>query len=223
VLDTLLASARAEEPRARKGSDAADSARCAAAQVRDTLAVQGKSIAVACGDRRRRAAVEDDVVQRILAPLLDNAARFARRRVELESFRWLLGDWTYENPVPATRVSPAYCDVGVARYATTADGAWICLTGGDGRSAPLLTFDPWSQQWMYVLTNGAFGILRSPGWDGDRIVFIGTMTMLGVTCQWRMTWTRHGPEQFALVNEEQAVEGGWNYIDKWLYRRKQGI
>jgi len=45
VLDTLLASARAEQPRARKGSDAVDSARCAAAQVRDTLAVQGKSIA----------------------------------------------------------------------------------------------------------------------------------------------------------------------------------
>jgi signal transduction histidine kinase len=83
VLDTLLASARAEQFRARQGSDAADSARCAAAQVRDTLAVQGKSIAVACGDERRRAAVEDDVVQRILAPLLDNAARFARRRVEL--------------------------------------------------------------------------------------------------------------------------------------------
>jgi signal transduction histidine kinase len=83
VLDTLLASARAEQFRARQGSDAADSAGCAAAQVRDALAVQGKSIAVACGDERRRAAVEDDVVQRILAPLLDNAARFARRRVEL--------------------------------------------------------------------------------------------------------------------------------------------
>ena len=83
VLDTLLAAARAEQPRARKVSDAADSASCAAAQVRDALAAQGKSIAVASDDERRRAAVEDDVVQRILAPLLDNAARFARRRVEL--------------------------------------------------------------------------------------------------------------------------------------------
>src|SRR5205823_3877254 len=60
-----------------------ESAGRAAAQVRDALAAQGKSIAVACDDEHRRAAVEDDVVQRILAPLLDNAVRFARSRVEL--------------------------------------------------------------------------------------------------------------------------------------------
>lgn len=83
VLDTLLASARAGQPRASQGSDAAESARRAAAQVRDALAAQGKSIAVACDHGRRRAAAEDDVVQRILAPLLDNAVRFAHRRVDL--------------------------------------------------------------------------------------------------------------------------------------------
>lgn len=45
------------------------------------------------------------------------------RLAELEKFRWLAGEWTYENPVPATRVSPAYCDVGVARFAPSDDGA----------------------------------------------------------------------------------------------------
>lgn len=83
VLDTLLASARAEQPGAREASDALESANYAAAQVRDAVAAQGKSIVVACDAERRRAAVEGDVVQRILAPLLDNAARFARRRIEL--------------------------------------------------------------------------------------------------------------------------------------------
>jgi signal transduction histidine kinase len=83
VLDTLLAAARAEQPGRRSSSDAAESATRAAAQVRDALSAQGKTIAVACDDERRRAGVEDDVVQRILAPLLDNAVRFSRSGVVL--------------------------------------------------------------------------------------------------------------------------------------------
>ena len=145
------------------------------------------------------------------------------RRTELEKFRWLAGDWTYENSVPATRVSPAYCDVGVARFAPSDDGAWMCLIGPNERPVPLITFDPWSRLWMYVLTNGSYGILRSSGWEGDRIAFAGTMTMLGVTCEWRMAWAKDGPEEFAFVNEERTVDGRWNYIDEWRYRRKLTI
>jgi hypothetical protein len=131
----------------------------------------------------------------------------AAREIELQTFRWLIGDWRYENPVPATRVSPAYCDVGVARFVPSADGAWICMATPDGRSLPLLTFDAWSRQWIYALTNGAFAILRSPGWKGDQITFTGTMTMVGVTCEWRMTWSRHGSDEFGFTNEERTADG----------------
>ena len=145
------------------------------------------------------------------------------RTAELQQFGWLPGEWSYENAVPATRVSPAYTDVGVVRFAFNGDGTWICMIGRDERPVPLITFDPWSRLWMYVLTNGSYGILRSTGWDGDRITFTGTMTMLGVTCEWRMTWEKAGLEEFAFVNEEQGADGRWNYIDHWRYRRKHAI
>jgi signal transduction histidine kinase len=83
VLDTLLASARSGQLGAREGSDPAESATRAGAQAQDALAAQGKAIVVTCHDARARTAVEDEVVQRILAPLLDNAGRFASSRVEL--------------------------------------------------------------------------------------------------------------------------------------------
>ena len=143
----------------------------------------------------------------------------ADRRTALEAFRWLEGAWTYENPVPATRLSPAYCDVGTAVFAPDSGGSWICRVAPDGQAIPLITFDPWSQQWIYVLTHGSYGVLRAPGWQDDRIAFTGTMTMLGVTCEWRMTWTRHDPDAFAFVNEERAPDGSWSYIDEWRYRR----
>lgn len=145
----------------------------------------------------------------------------ASRASELSKFAWLEGDWTYENEVPATRVSPAYCDVGVARFARSDDGMWICMMTSDGRRIPLITFDPWSRQWMYVLTNGSYGVLRSPGWEHDAIAFTGTMTMLGVTCQWRMTWMTRRPDEFSFINEEQANDTTWNHIDVWRYRRKR--
>ena len=106
---------------------------------------------------------------------------------------------------------------------SVAAGRSVCMIGPNERAVPLITFDPWSRLWMYVLMNGSYGILRSSGWEGDRIAFIGTMTMLGVTCEWRMAWTKAGPDEFAFVNEERSVDGRWNYVDEWRYRRKRTI
>jgi two-component system OmpR family sensor kinase len=83
VLETLLASARAAVPGRTAASDAAESARRAAAPLQETLAAQGKSIDVIC-TRPARVAADADLVQRILAPMLENAARYARHRITLE-------------------------------------------------------------------------------------------------------------------------------------------
>ena len=40
----------------------------------------------------------------------------ALRAAEIEKFRWIEGEWDYENGVPATEVSPEYADVGTCRY-----------------------------------------------------------------------------------------------------------
>jgi signal transduction histidine kinase len=83
VLETLLASARAAMPGKATASDAHETARRAAAPLAETLAAQGKSIEFATV-QPVRVAVEADVLQRILSPLLENAARHARQRITLE-------------------------------------------------------------------------------------------------------------------------------------------
>jgi signal transduction histidine kinase len=83
VLETLLASARAGESHAAHASDARVSAEHAAAGVEELVRAAGKSLDVVC-ERSPRVAVEGEVVERILAPLLENAARYARRRIVLE-------------------------------------------------------------------------------------------------------------------------------------------
>lgn len=142
----------------------------------------------------------------------------AARAAEIERFRWIAGEWNFENSVPKTRANPAYADVGTHRFEITDDG-WVCSVSADGAQQRCLTFDPFSAQWIYVLTRGAFGMLRSKdGWVGNQIAFTGLMTMIGVECEWRMTWTKTSAEEFRFVNEERTADGDWAYIDEWRFR-----
>ena len=144
----------------------------------------------------------------------------ALRAREMEKFRWIEGEWVYENAVPATRVSPAYTDVGKARYAFDAKGEWVSMVGPDESLIPMITFESFSRQWIYVLTRGAYGMLRSTeGWDGDVIAFAGIMTMLGPTREWRLCCERQGTDRFSYLNEEK-LGGVWAYIDEWRFTRQ---
>ncbi len=140
----------------------------------------------------------------------------------MEKFRWLAGERNYENEVPATRITPAYIDIGSGRFSVCERNNWICFVTPDGREIPQITFDPFSRQWIYLLIQGSYGVLRSPqGWISEKIVFSGLMTMLGINCEWRMTWTKRGTDQFGFTNEERNEDGSWAYIDEWRFQRKQ--
>lgn len=141
------------------------------------------------------------------------------RASEFQKFKWIVGEWEHQNLVPATSVSPAYTDCGSSGFALDAKAQWVCLVAPDGNQMQQITFDPFSRQWIYVLTRGAYGLLRSSeGWNGDSIIFAGTMTMLGPTREWRMVWRREGNDRFSFVNEEK-LGGAWSYVDEWRFRR----
>ncbi len=94
VLETLLASARAGLSTRRGASDALASAERAVAPLHEILATQGKTIELVC-ETPQRVAVEAEILERILSPLLENAARHARRRVVVE-IRRLDGEVLFE-------------------------------------------------------------------------------------------------------------------------------
>lgn len=94
VVETLLASARATISTGASGSDARASAERASAPLRESLAADGKVMELVC-DSPVRVAVEGDVVERILAPVLENAARYARHRIML-AIRRLDGEVVFE-------------------------------------------------------------------------------------------------------------------------------
>jgi hypothetical protein len=145
----------------------------------------------------------------------------ALRAEEMQKLRWLAGEWTYENEVPATAVSPAYTDTGSCKFSYCEKNNWICRVAPDGQETRHITFDPFSKQWIYLLIEGSYGILRSSnGWVGQQIVFSGLMTMIGIDCEWRMTWAKKSDDEFGFLNEERSETGSWTYIDEWRLLRK---
>jgi hypothetical protein len=144
------------------------------------------------------------------------------RATQMEQFRWLVGEWNHENHVPATRLSPAYIDIGSSKFSLGENNNWICLVAPNGREIPHITFEPFSSQWIYVLTQGSYGILRSPqGWTGNQITFSGLMTMIGINCEWQMVWTKTSDNEFNFINQEGNEDGTWSYIDEWRFHRKR--
>ncbi len=139
----------------------------------------------------------------------------------LEKFRWLVGEWSYENAVPATSISPSYSDVGTTRFSFNEKTSWISMVAPNGEETPNITFDPFSRQWIYLLMRGSYGMLRSTeGWVGDTLAFTGLMTMIGINCEWRMTWNRQSGDRFSFINEERDQSGSWAYIDRWQFQRQ---
>jgi signal transduction histidine kinase len=83
VIETLLASARATGHTSASTTDAREVAQRVVEPLRRTLEAQGKSIEVV-SPPMARAAVDAELLERILAPLLENASRFARRQITLD-------------------------------------------------------------------------------------------------------------------------------------------
>jgi len=83
TVETLIAAARAELRPARTTTDATACARAAAEAAQALADETGVSIETPDPRAGIRVAVEADLVERILAPLLENACRYARHRVRL--------------------------------------------------------------------------------------------------------------------------------------------
>jgi signal transduction histidine kinase len=105
VLETLLASARLALSQGASASDARASAARVAEELDESVTEHGKSIELVCQERVG-VAVEGDVVERILWPLLENAARFARQQIVLD-IRALDGEVIFEVRDDGPGVNPA--------------------------------------------------------------------------------------------------------------------
>jgi two-component system heavy metal sensor histidine kinase CusS len=87
ILETLMTAARTESQTERGRSDLADVLAAVAEQWTEPLAERGVRLAVHAGAGPQRVGVDADVVERVIAPLLDNARHYAHSQVTVDTRR----------------------------------------------------------------------------------------------------------------------------------------
>jgi len=142
------------------------------------------------------------------------------RKLKMEEFRWLIGNWEAVNHVRATPTTQAYTDTYRYTYNYCDDDTRICITGPSGKERPHLTFDPFSARWMITFVDGVYGVLQSEGWSEETLVFTGHVTMLGVDCELRQTIQRRTADAFYVRNDERLSDGQWNTVDDFDFHRR---
>ena len=87
TVDALVAAARHEAGLTRSASDARDAVRAAVESVRSSADAQGVELRMSLPQEPVRVAVESELLERIVQPLLDNALRYGQHTVDIELLR----------------------------------------------------------------------------------------------------------------------------------------
>ena len=149
-----------------------------------------------------------------------SALRFATLTPEVEPLRYFVGTWsaTMTNPQTKKVSHLAY------RISPTLDGMWL---QGNGESPELAVkiHDLWGKDsyvgdYVRVLfdSRGTSGVVRSKGWDGNTLTFVGEAHGDADAVQVRETITRVGPDEFHAVWEAKAGETWTAYSVERLVR-----
>jgi two-component system, OmpR family, sensor kinase len=131
ALEALLASARAGATGAGRCSDARMAVEHATRDASAAAASLGIALVLAGPDAGVRVAAEPELIERSLAPVIDNALRFARRRVEI-AFRGEAGKVVFEvrddGPGVAPTLREQIFEPGVSLGANGSSGAGLGLS-----------------------------------------------------------------------------------------------
>lgn len=81
--------------------------------------------------------------------------------------------------------------------------------------------DPRTGRWVRALfdSNGVTGQVLSDGWNGDVLVWEGTVFAGGTEVTVRETITRTGPGAFTAVWEQRLPDGSWKAYSRERFRR----
>ena len=139
----------------------------------------------------------------------------------LAPIAFFVGTWvaTIEDPKDGKRRTLRYV------VTPTLGGRWLSGAGKlhelDLEIHDLWGVDPQSGGVLRLIVDskGLYGTVRSKGWEGDKLVFVGAAAGDGVRLEVRETITRVGPDRFTAVWEAKLPDGWTAYSIEDLRRQ----
>jgi len=142
---------------------------------------------------------------------------------EMRQVSWMLGTWQIEASVAADAEKKV--DRGTSVVASVLGGVWLQSTDSypsGTQDMGLLTYNRVTRQWVStsIDSNGNAITAYAKSWDGERIVFLAeNIKVMGEPATLRQVITRHGRDEFEIVNSERTGEATWTVLDRYVFRR----
>ena len=187
------------------------------------VAIAALTAACAAGRSAPRAVTAKHFYERVREQLaLHPDARSRLTPPEMASLDWLVGRWTGTVKAFATPSSPEKTLVAgeeTFQYFPDSNMLWHRnAKEGPFTLVPEIGFDPFSRVWVIYVGAAPrmWGVLTADGWDGNRLAFIGDVTIFGVKARLRRTMVKTSETELEILNDEQFEPGTpWVPVDAY--------
>lgn len=150
---------------------------------------------------------------------------------EMSNLQAFDGSWTCEGKSEASPFGPAGTMKGTVKSQADLGGFWqsgkvtSSMTGMPGSMEGMfhMTYDPGTKQYvmLWVDNMGAYSHETSTGWQGDKIVFSGDMSMGGKKMTVRDTFTKGADGSLTHAWEGQ-IDGKWTPLGSETCKKAAG-
>jgi hypothetical protein len=145
-----------------------------------------------------------------------------RPAAEMSNLKAFDGSWTCEGKSEASPFGPAGTMKGTVKSQADLGGFWqtghikSTMAGMPGSVEGMfhMTYDAGTKQYvlLWVDNMGAYSHETSPGWQGDKIVFTGDMSMGGKKMTVRDTFTKDAGGTSLTHAWEGQIDGKWTAL-----------
>ncbi|MEO6326762.1 MAG: DUF1579 family protein [Thermoanaerobaculia bacterium] len=143
---------------------------------------------------------------------------------ELAQLKYMAGSWSCSGKAEETPMGPAHATAGKASIRLDVGGFWYAVRYEETKTKENPTpvrvggfwgYDAFQKKFVAgsVDSTGGFANQASPGWEEDRLVFVGDMMGMGPNkVPARDTFTKKGANELTHVFELSMVEGHWTKV-----------
>jgi len=167
--------------------------------------------------------------KKLTAPKKDGAgpamaAQAPKPDAEMSQLKLFVGTWSCKGMSPATSLGPEHPTQATVKATLDYGGFWITGRYEEAKTGenpmPYKFMFVWGHdakdkkfyQWSFDVMGGN-GREESSGWDGDKLVFNGSMMVMGKPTNARDTFTKKSDTELVHMGEME-LDGKWTKVDE---------
>jgi hypothetical protein len=148
---------------------------------------------------------------------------------ELDQIKFFIGSWKCDFKIEPGPMGPGGTEKGTVTIEPDLDGFFLAgvylipatKTHPTMKTRFYLGYDRGAKQFLFLGVDNMGGWMKqsSPGFEGDKIVYPGEISMMNKTLKGRTTFIKQGDGELTFLDELGDGKGGWTKMDEGSCRK----